>query len=131
MAREFSRAFYQSKAWKQTSRAYMTMQNYVCERCGAAGEICHHKKYLNPSNINDPNITLSFDNLECLCRECHGKEHELKRDWFVFDEAGNVERVKDSGENAAYKREVKKIDALLQKMTAQDGAQRTKDGSVI
>ena len=131
MAREFSRAFYQSKEWKQTSRAYMTSKNYVCERCGAVGEICHHKKYLNPSNINDPYITLSFDNLECLCRECHGKEHELKRDWVVFDEAGNIAAVKDSGANKEYKQAVAQIDELLKKMTAQNGAGATKRDGVI
>lgn len=131
MARDFSRAFYQSKEWRQTSRAYMTSKNYVCERCGAVGEICHHKKYLNPSNINDPYITLSFDNLECLCRECHGKEHELKRDWVVFDEAGNIAKVKDSGATREYKQAVKDIDALLEKLTAQDGAGATKRGSAI
>ena len=129
--REFAKSFYRSKEWKQTSRAYMTSKNYVCERCGSVGEICHHKKYLNPSNINDPYITLSFDNLECLCRDCHGKEHELKRDWVVFDEAGNVAKVKESGASKEYKQAVQEIDRLLEKMTAQGGAGATKTHTVI
>lgn len=52
----------------------------LCERCLAKGlivpaEIVHHKIYLTPLNINDPSITTNFDNLEALCRKCHGEEH--------------------------------------------------------
>lgn len=109
----------------------MQSKNYVCERCGGVGEICHHKIYLNPSNINDPNITLSFSNLECLCRDCHGKEHELKRDWVVFDETGNIERVKESSASKEFQQAVKDIDDLLKKLTATYGAGATKSGSDI
>jgi hypothetical protein len=35
----------------------------------------HHKIYLNESNIDDPNITLSHDNLELVCHDCHNREH--------------------------------------------------------
>lgn len=126
MAQEWAKAFYQSKEWKQTSRAYMSSQAYICERCGSVGEICHHKKWLNPKNINDPYITLSFDNLECLCRDCHGKEHGLKTCLTYFDEAGNVERVKDSREISEYKRATKDIERLIKKLTAQEAAGATK-----
>lgn len=131
MARDFARAFYQSREWRETSRAYMASKNYVCERCGGAGEICHHRTYLNPTNIADPFITLAFDNLECLCRDCHGKEHKLKRNLVIFDEAGNIAKVKDSGATKEYKQAVKDIDALLRKVTAQDGAGAAKDDEVV
>lgn len=36
----------------------------------------HHKKHLTPKNINDPEITLNWDNLELLCLDCHQKEHD-------------------------------------------------------
>lgn len=49
------------------------------------GEIVHHKNYINISNIYEPSITMSFDNLELLCLDCHNKEHIA-----TFDEAGNI-----------------------------------------
>lgn len=51
----------------------------MCERCHSAlGFIVHHKKYITPENINDPNITLSWDNLEYICQDCHNIEHSEK-----------------------------------------------------
>ena len=52
----------------------------LCERCLAKGMyvpavIVHHKEWLTPENISDPNVTLNFGNLEALCRECHEEEH--------------------------------------------------------
>ena len=50
-----------------------------------------------PANINDPFITLAEENLELLCRDCHGVEHatDLPTDRaLAFDEHGNlVERI--------------------------------------
>lgn len=128
MARDFARGFYTSKEWRQTSRAFMQSKRYVCERCGGAGEICHHKIYLNPRNITNPYITLNWDNLECLCQECHNKEHMLKRDICLFNEAGEVERVKECASTTDYKEQSKRIDELLSQLkgnteAAQDGAQ--------
>ena len=50
------------------------------ERCKAKGlivkgDIVHHKVYLTQDNITDTAITLSFDNFELLCFDCHNKEH--------------------------------------------------------
>ena len=39
------------------------------------GEIVHHKIYIGYKNIYNPNVTLNFNNLELLCRDCHNKEH--------------------------------------------------------
>lgn len=55
--------------------------------------MAHHKVYITPTNINDPNITLNWDNLEALCQECHNKEHSAKApvaDGLMFDENGNL-----------------------------------------
>lgn len=93
----------------------MSSKNYVCERCGGVGEICHHKKYITQKNINDPNITLNFDNLECLCRDCHGKEHGLKGCLTIFDEAGHIEKVKDSAAIKDFKKQAGLIDKLLER----------------
>lgn len=56
--------------------------------------IVHHKTELTPENINDPEITLGWQNLELLCLECHNKEHgnaeEVVRDGLKFDERGDL-----------------------------------------
>ena len=66
----------------------------LCERCLARGLIrqgdeVHHKIRLTPENINDPNISLNWENLEMLCKDCHEKEHDRRR-WRA-DANGNVE----------------------------------------
>ncbi len=80
MARDFSRKFYNSKEWKKCRDSYKESKYHICERCGHPGDEVHHKIYLTPDNINDPYITLSWDNLELLCQSCHSKEHMSKYD---------------------------------------------------
>ena len=80
MAKEFSDAFYSSRAWINTRKAYAKSVGNVCERCLKKGlikpvRIVHHKVYLTPDNIDDPSVSLNWDNLEALCRECHEAEH--------------------------------------------------------
>lgn len=94
MAREFAKEFYNSQAWKECREAYAKSQGYLCESCKAkgilrAGEIVHHKTHLTPENIGDPNVSLSFDNLKLVCRDCHALEHKpTKR--FKVDGLGRV-----------------------------------------
>ena len=66
--------FYKS-GMERTREAYIAYRHGLCERCGAGGKIVHHKVYLTPDNINDPAVTLNFENLELLCQECHNREH--------------------------------------------------------
>lgn len=80
MAQEATQPFYYTKAWKQCREAYRKYQGGLCEVCRAKGlivpgEIVHHKIHLDASNINNPNITLNFDNLQLVCRKCHGEIH--------------------------------------------------------
>lgn len=90
---DFARDFYLSKAWRDT-RAYILKRDiYLCVRCGRPGDIVHHKIHLTPQNINDPSVTLSEDNLETLCRECHAIEHQgepATADGLMFDSRGNL-----------------------------------------
>ena len=79
--RDFAKQFYCSQAWKQCRAAYKQYRRGLCERCLAKGiytpgVIVHHKIHLTPDNIHDPNISLSFDNLQLLCRDCHAIEHK-------------------------------------------------------
>jgi hypothetical protein len=98
MAREFSRKFYKSKAWKQCRESYIAKVYGMCERCQTKGKIkpgyiVHHKTYITPQNINDPNITLNHSNLEYVCLDCHNDEHfntAVTRDDVMFNEFGDV-----------------------------------------
>ncbi len=111
--------FYKTKQWKQTSRAYMQSKHYICERCGQPAVICHHKKWLNPGNVHNPEIALNWDNLEALCMDCHNKEH-FKKNRAVFDENGNMTGVKESGEIKNYKKDKAALDILLESLKKAD-----------
>lgn len=80
MAKEFARAFYNSKRWKDCRRAYIakriSIDGGMCETCHEVpGYIVHHKTELTPDNINDPDIALGFNNLKYDCHICHQKEN--------------------------------------------------------
>lgn len=91
--KDFAKSFYLSTAWRKT-RAYILKRDMgLCVRCGKPGEIVHHKVHLTPQNINNPDITLSEDNLETLCRECHAIEHQGElpcAEGLMFDDEGNL-----------------------------------------
>ena len=55
-----------------------------------AGEIVHHKTPISPDNINDANITLNWNNLQLVCRDCHAKIHDKKNRRYKIDEMGRV-----------------------------------------
>lgn len=93
--KDYAKSFYLSQSWRACRDAYFRKQNGVCERCGNAGDIVHHKCYINPDNINNPKITLNFDNLELLCQDCHNKEHMSKgkkknNTRYSVDDEGNI-----------------------------------------
>lgn len=111
--KDYAESFYKSKAWQQVSKLYMNSKHYICERCGGAGAICHHKNYITPGNIHDISITLNMDNLECLCQDCHNKEHSLKNNLFTFDESGNISKVNESKQIKQYKQSKHEIEKLL------------------
>ena len=101
MAKEWAKPFYKSKAWKQCRSSYIKSVDGLCERCLCKGKIVsgyilHHKTYITPTNINDPNVTLNWDNLEYVCKRCHdnehgvGRENKTVRDGLMFDEQGNL-----------------------------------------
>ena len=65
--------FYNSVEWKALSRKYIQDRHYRCEKCGALASEVHHK---NPIQTEEGWIDrLSYNNLECLCLECHNKSH--------------------------------------------------------
>ena len=93
--KEFARSFYSSKAWQRTRKAYAKSKGNLCEICLAKGmikpaEIVHHKIELTPENISDPNVALNWDNLQCVCRDCHAKIHDRSGRRYKIDEQGRV-----------------------------------------
>jgi len=82
MAKPWARKFYSSKAWQSCRNEYAKRRHHLCEDClrrgiYKPGVIVHHKIELDPISIERPEIALSFDNLELLCRDCHAARHEL------------------------------------------------------
>ncbi len=97
LAKDFARAFYSSKRWQDCRNQYARQKRHLCERCllrgrVVPGEIVHHKTELTPQNINMPTVSLSFDNLELLCRECHAEVHDkrMKGRRYVVTDSGEV-----------------------------------------
>lgn len=93
--KDFARAFYSSTAWKRTREAYAKTRQNLCEICLSKGlikpgEIVHHKIILTPENINRPEVTLNYDNLQLVCRDCHAAIHDQRKRRYKIDEMGRV-----------------------------------------
>jgi len=92
------KTFYSSQAWKDARRNYKQSVGGLCEECLKKGiitpaEIVHHRIPLTNENVSDLNISLSWDNLQALCRQCHAKAHE---DMYA-DRTGKRYRIDDNG----------------------------------
>ena len=87
MARDFSKTIYEGKRWKRRRKKIFERDGGLCVKCGEPGEIVHHITPLDPSNIDDPDIVYGDDNLELVCRDCHGILHSDER-IMLFDENG-------------------------------------------
>ena len=101
MAKEWAKWFYKSKEWLECRAAYILSVHGLCERCLSKrkykpGHIVHHIIHLTPGNINNPEITLSWDNLEYVCLGCHNEEHgvgkaeDVTREGLRFNEFGDL-----------------------------------------
>lgn len=87
-------AFYGTRAWANCREAYKASVGGLCEEClkngiVRPGEIVHHKIHVSQDTLKDPNVLLSFENLQLVCRDCHARLHGGKR-WKVLPD-GTVE----------------------------------------
>lgn len=94
MAREFAKEFYKSPSWVKCREGFISYKKGLCERCLEngiikPGDTVHHKIHLTPQNIYDPDITLSWDNLMLLCRDCHAEVHS-KGKRYTVDKDGHI-----------------------------------------
>lgn len=93
--KDFAAAFYKSRRWQHTRDAYLRSVGGLCERCLKKGlyhpaVIVHHKVYLTAENIYNPEVSLSWSNLEAVCRECHEEEHSGQNRRYRVLEDGTV-----------------------------------------
>ena len=100
MAGPKARRLYDSKAWKDTRKAYTQSVGGLCERCMANGivtpaEVVHHITPLTEDNVDNASVALDWNNLQALCRQCHADVHdEMYRERtgrrYTIDECGRV-----------------------------------------
>ena len=93
-------SFYTSWGWRKCRKAYAESKGKLCERCLKRGIIepgskdrpleVHHKIPLTAENITNHEITLSWDNLELLCKTCHDSERERKEKRWKIGPDGQV-----------------------------------------
>lgn len=93
--REQIKSFYKTKAWQRCRDGYAASVGGLCERCKAngmivSGEIVHHKIHLNARNVMDESVALNWDNLELLCRKCHGDMHRTVARRYTLEKNGHV-----------------------------------------
>ena len=77
--RSIDSTFYKSTEWKRCREGYIKLHPF-CEECLKKGSYTpathvHHKIWLNENNALDPSVTLSWNNLEAVCIDCHNKIH--------------------------------------------------------
>lgn len=100
MAKDFAKAFYKSKKWQDCRQSFIDERTLIdgglCQICHKKlGYIVHHKIMLNASNITDASISLNFENLMYVCKECHdnlpghGVGNRKPKKYF-FDESGQI-----------------------------------------
>lgn len=93
-------AFYVSWIWRNCRTAYAKSVGNMCEECLKEGIIetgskknpleTHHKIPLTDENINDPSITLNWENLELVCKRHHDKKKQRKGKRWRVDPDGHV-----------------------------------------
>lgn len=84
--------FYNTPEWIKLSKKKIRDEHNECERCREKGKVstnskklpiakrkrlnAHHKKYLREY----PELALDYNNLECLCDDCHYEEHHKREE---------------------------------------------------
>lgn len=95
MAKQFAKAFYKSTTWKKCRKSFIAERKAIdgglCQHCQQAlGYIVDHIVELTPYNINDPAISLSHDNLQYLCLECHNRKTFSIGNSYILTNDGDI-----------------------------------------
>ena len=93
-------AFYKSWIWRRCRKAFAESKGNLCERCMKRGIInpgekdrpleVHHKVPLTADNVQDPEVSLAWDNLELLCKDCHDAERARREKRWKISPDGRV-----------------------------------------
>lgn len=73
--------FYKSREWRELRLKVLKRDNHECQMCKRKGkyrkaDCVHHIK-----EVKDfPMLALSFNNLMCLCNQCHNEVHDRLKD---------------------------------------------------
>ena len=66
--------FYKSSDWRILSEKYRQDKQYKCEECG---KYCTEVHHIKPIQTDEGwNKRLDYNNLKCLCVNCHNKAHK-------------------------------------------------------
>lgn len=78
--------FYKSKQWEDFRKIIIEERTQpdgfiYCEHCGKPilkkyDLIIHHKQELDDLNVNDVNVSLNSENVQCIHFKCHNEIHE-------------------------------------------------------
>lgn len=73
-------SFYKSDAWIRCRREYKN-KVYYCEICSIKGNVVKgdyvlHKRPLKRNEYYNADVSLDFDNLILLCKDCYSKRHK-------------------------------------------------------
>ena len=92
--------FYTTWTWRKCRKSFLESRGKLCEDCLKEGIVnpgskeqpleVHHKIPITDDNINDPSVTLNWDNLEAVCKRHHDLKKERKAKRWRVDEFGNV-----------------------------------------
>lgn len=93
--KEFAEGFYKSIEWKNCRRDYIKSVGGLCEKCLKQGIykpaiIVHHIEHITPNNIENPEITLNYANLQAVCRDCHAALHAKQKRYYTDPNTGEV-----------------------------------------
>ena len=93
-------AFYTSWTWRKCRKAFAESKRNLCERCLRRGIVepgskdrpleVHHKIPITDEKLNNPAVTLNWENLELLCKTCHDEERERKAKRWKIASDGRV-----------------------------------------
>jgi 5-methylcytosine-specific restriction enzyme A len=71
-----STLFYRSGAWRKLRTYIYNKQHGLCQRCLQRGKVVRADVVHHIEEIKEAwDKRLDEDNLECLCHDCHNKEH--------------------------------------------------------
>lgn len=93
MAKEFAKAFYNSKAWQDVRQIRIGMDRGLCRRCGRPGNEVDHIIELTPENIDDEKIALNLDNLQTLCHTCHTRKTKAEHRGNINEDARVLDKI--------------------------------------